>query len=114
MKKLSIILLVLLSIFVLVACQSSGSRNENQKIGAEKLMGTIVTATSEQRMVNGTDEQFAEVFVNMKEGETTVILADGSKGPISNLTAGKKIEVTFSGPVAMSMPPQVFGTEIQI
>lgn len=113
MRKFGILILIVIGFFALVGCSNNGG-SEEPKMTPETFEGEIISVEDGRLMVKGPAETFPEVAVNVTAEETKVVLKDGTVGAIADLVAGGKIKVTYSGAVATSMPPQIFGTEIEI
>ena len=119
MKKIILIVSVLLLLALLVSCYSD---EEGKQTMVEDSTGETVKMTAivkniedkiEVEVIEGEYEVSGIFWVNVSS-DTVYLNAEGIILNASNLKVGDVIEITYSGQVALSYPPQIFAKAIQI
>lgn len=119
MKRLIKILLLLITLGALSSCgaEEGGIVNENppaEEIGDNFVMKGIVTGISDKIEINVYEAEYAEgIYWIVIDKSTEIIDSSGNKISLSDVNAGEKIAVEYSGQVMMSYPPQVYAIKIK-
>lgn len=118
-KRLIRILALLLAVGTLSACGSQGEDGKGEEKTEDNMknyeMYAEIINTGEKIEVNVYEAEYAEGIYWLNTDEKTAIKdRDGNKISISELKAGDKIKITYSGQVMMSYPPQVYAIGIEI
>ncbi len=114
MKKLSTLMLIILSAFLLISCEYNNTDDDSIPDGGAKMAG-VVTDVGDRIAILVTDEIYnnepMHVLVNDK---TAFFDSDGNKSTKDSVKVGDKIVVTYSGQVMMSYPGQISAIKIEI
>ena len=108
MKRILQTILLVLGLGLLVSC-GNGSASE------DFTMKATVTAISSGRLeVDVYSAEYAEGKYSIVVDSTTKVFdASGNKIDLSSIAIADKIEITYSGQVMLSYPPQVFAIKIK-
>ena len=108
MKKLIKCIIMLLTMGVLTSCS-----NDDVSVKGDFSMKAVVQNVGDRIEVDVYEAEYAEGIYWLNTDEKTVFLDEnGNKISRSNIKQGDKIEVFFSGQVALSYPPQVYAITI--
>ena len=99
---------MLLTLGLLVSCSDSGFNTEYS-------MKAIVESVSSGRLeVTVYDAEYAEGIYSINfDADTKFLDASGKKISPSDIVAGDKVEIFYSGQVMLSYPPQVYAGKIR-
>lgn len=103
MKKLWIIFIGIICLFILSAC---GGKKEENDILNPYFTGKVVEVYEKSCLVEVTDIGNGNFFV----GEKVVVHTDNDNCP--NYDLGDSLTISFDGKVALSYPPQIFNVSI--
>lgn len=127
-KRIFAIALALVMLF-LVGCQPGGSESgdgdnnmNNTEGGGQQSRGdgfvlkaTVNAVNSDYIDVEVIESDYAFGVYWVRTGEQTEYFnADGSPASIADVKAGDTVEITYSGQVMMSYPPQIVAWSIRI
>lgn len=127
-KKIFALALALVMLF-LVGCQpgsnesGGGDNNMNNTEGGGQqsrsdgfvLKATVNAVNSDYIEVEVIESDYAFGVYWVRTGEQTEYFnADGSAASIADVKSGKTVEITYSGQVMMSYPPQIVAWSIKI
>ena len=113
MRNIIKVFLLLAAMGTLSAC---GSRENGENGGTDEkfVMYAQITDIADKIEVNVYEAEYAEGIYRINTDSATKLRGkDGKKISFSDLAVGDKIKITYSGQVAMSLPPQVYAKEIQ-
>ena len=118
MKKIVIIASVLIILALLVSCDTTNGEQNMFDDGTQETakMTAIVNAVGDKievEVIEGDYGVSGLFWVNFSS-DTVFVGANNQKLKVSDLKAGDTIEITYSGQVALSYPPQIFAKRIQI
>ena len=117
MKKIMLIASVLLILVLLVSCDMPRGQDMIEDGTQENVKMTAVVKTIgysiEVEVVEG-DYGAAGIFWVNFSSDTTFVNANNQTISPSDLKVGDIIEITYSGQVALSYPPQIYAKKIQI
>ena len=108
MKKVIKCILMLVTLGLMTSCA-------DDKVSAKGdfSMKAVVQSVGEKIEINVYEAEYAEgIYWIVYDKNTVFADEDGNKISLSEIKAGDKIEVFFSGQVMMSYPPQVYAISI--
>ena len=112
MKKIILIVSVVLVLSLLVSCYIT---EEEQNMEGAKMTAVIknIADKIEVEVIEGDYNVSGIYWVNISS-ETVFTDENNVRLSLSNLKVGDIIEITYSGQVALSYPPQISARKIQI
>ena len=118
MKKIILIASILLILALLVSCDTTNGEQSMIDDGTQESvkMTAVVKAIGysiEVEVIEGDYGAAGIYWVNFSS-DTTFVDANNQTVSSSDLNVGDTIEITYSGQVALSYPPQIFAKRIQI
>lgn len=116
MKKLTILIIVALTLLSLLSCGSSDhSENPTGDTDGTKMTAEIINI-GDKLEVNVIEGEYGAsgIYWVIIDDSTPTFDYDGKVIGISDLKVGDTIEITYSGQVMMSYPPQIVAKKIVI
>ena len=111
MKSLKAVVTIFLAIFLTVSCDYSENIGDTNQV----VMKASVTEVGRTLIVEVLESEYTDGVYHVHTSEQTEFLkADGAEAALSDIHAGDVIEITYSGQVMLSYPPQVVAYKITI
>ncbi|MBE6581536.1 MAG: hypothetical protein E7650_08015 [Ruminococcaceae bacterium] len=109
MKKILLALLLLCSLFALVACDE----DEEQTPDGRVEMIATVKSMGEKIEVDVLESEYASgIYLVITGEQTTYLDSDGNALSRTDLSVGDTVKIQYSGQVMMSLPPQIVALKI--
>jgi hypothetical protein len=116
MKRIYTLIILSLVMLALISCDSFnlGDKPSGEIEGAK--MTAEIVAIGDKIEVNVIEGEYGAsgIYWVIADGNTPCFDADGSTIKFSSLKVGDRIEITYSGQVMMSYPPQIVAKRIVV
>lgn len=121
MKKILSIILLVCSLGVITACNGNGGEQNPEDSGDEAtknafVMTATLKAVGDKLEVDVTEGEYGASgpYLIIASDATEITDRNGKKISKDSLKVGQTLEITYSGQVMMSYPPQVAAIKIKV
>ena len=124
MKKLTSVILLIAALVMLASCKDTGDGQNGKSDGTGEDINTemnVFIMTAEIKSVGDRvevdvieSEYGSGIYHVLTSDATEIIGKDGKKIEKSDLRSGDTVEITYSGQVMLSYPPQISAIKIKV